>query len=251
MDTTAPTPRTDPPGTAPGGSTGAREAILRAAVELIARDGFDGVRLAEIAGHAGVSTALVHYHFTGRDRLLTDALAYSLARAEARLEARADDADRDTPAERLADLVDFGLPLTRDDVLECRLWSELEIRSTRSAPLADALAELRRGILNRLAAVVVDGLDRGDFRDCDPHETATVAMALLDGLTNRLITDPAAPSLDDARRMAGRQLALAIGYSGELPFQPLPDPGPPPPQPPPTRTGRRRAPRAPSHPAAT
>ncbi|MFB8032168.1 TetR family transcriptional regulator [Streptomyces sp. NPDC056004] len=30
------------------------------------RDGFDGVRIADIAAHAGVFAALVHYHFTGR-----------------------------------------------------------------------------------------------------------------------------------------------------------------------------------------
>ncbi|MFD7622035.1 hypothetical protein [Streptomyces sp. NPDC059802] len=64
---------------------------------------------------------------------------------------------------------------------------------------------------------------------------ATIAMALLDGLTNRLLTDPDAPSLDEARRLAGHQLACATGFRGTLPFQPLPHPGPPPPQPPANR----------------
>ncbi|MEW2487352.1 TetR family transcriptional regulator C-terminal domain-containing protein [Streptomyces sp. NPDC048411] len=232
-----------------GGASGGRDGILQAAVELIARDGFDGVRISDIAAHAGVSTALVHYHFTGRDRLLTDALAYSLTRAEARLEGRTHSAERQAPAERLADLVDFGLPLTHDDVLECRLWSELEIRSAGSGELTAALAELRRRVLAPLVAAVEDGLDCGDFRDCDPRDAATVAMALLDGLTNRLLTDPGALSLDDARRLAGRQFALAVGYRGELPFRPLPDAAPKPPAPPANRaTPRRRAPRAPSRP---
>lgn len=234
--------------TAPGPVSGARDGILQAAVELIARDGFDGVRIADIAAHAGVSTALVHYHFTGRDRLLTDALAYSLSRAEARLEKRAVGSDRSTPAERLADLVDFGLPLTDDDILECRLWSELEIRSAGSADLAAALTGLRRRILARLGAAVEDGLRSGDFHDCDPHDTATVAMALLDGLTNRILTDPDALSLDDARRLAGRQLALAVGYRGTLPFQPLPATGPRSRPAQPRTKPRRRAPRGPAHP---
>ncbi|WP_406253165.1 TetR family transcriptional regulator C-terminal domain-containing protein [Streptomyces atratus] len=247
--TTAPTGKS----AAPGGVTGGRDSILQAAVELIARDGFDGVRIADIAAHAKVSTALVHYHFTGRDRLLTDALTYSLTRAEARLEGRTQSSDRGAPAERLADLIDFGLPLTHDDVLECRLWSELEIRSTRSGELTAALAELRHRVLAPLVATIEDGLDRGDFHHCAPHDVATIAMALLDGLTNRLLTDPGSLSLDDARRLAGHQLALAVGYRGALPFQPLPDPGQPPPQPPPNRATprRRRAPRAPSHPTNT
>ncbi|MEU8133740.1 TetR/AcrR family transcriptional regulator [Streptodolium elevatio] len=228
-----------------GTSGGAREGILQAALELIARDGFDGVRIADIAARAGVSSPLVHYHFADREKLLTDALTHSLARAEARLARRTRHAHRDTPAERLADLVDFGLPLTHDDVLECRLWTELESRSAGSAELAATLGEFRNRVLRPFAAVVEDGLETGDFRDCDPDEVATVAMALLDGLTIRLLTGAPALDLADARRLAARQLCLAVGYRGDLPFQPLPDPGPPPPprapQPP---ARRRRAPRA-------
>ncbi|MGW9121428.1 hypothetical protein ACWGRV_33285 [Streptomyces sp. NPDC055663] len=52
-------------------------------------------------------------------------------------------------------------------------------------------------------------------------------MAFLDGLTNQLLTDPDAPSLDDARRLAGHQLARS-----RLPqHPPLPTPPPTPAQP--------------------
>ncbi|WCE02464.1 TetR/AcrR family transcriptional regulator (plasmid) [Streptomyces sp. HUAS 31] len=205
---------------------GARDGILQAAVELIARDGFDGVRLADIARRAGVSNALVHYHFDSRERLLTDALAYSLTREEARLQRRSRQSHRDRPAERLADLIDFGLPLTHDDVLECRLWAELKIRSAGSAEMSGRLAEFRKRLLEPLAAVIDAGLRGGDFSDCDPAEVATIAMALLEGLTHRLITETGGLTLADARRLAARQLTLAVGYSGDLPFRPLPDPGP-------------------------
>ncbi|GII92939.1 TetR/AcrR family transcriptional regulator [Sinosporangium siamense] len=229
------------------GTRGGREGILQAAVELIARDGFDGVRIADIAARAGVSTALVHYHFAVRDRLLTDALAYSLTRAEIRLQRGMRNSGRDTPAKRLADLIDFLLPLTHDDILEARLWAELEIRSTGSEDLAAALAVLRRRVQAPLISTVEDGLRTGDFRDCEPGEVAVTAMALLDGLTRWLLTDPGGLALTDARRLGARQLTLAVGFDGELPFQPLPDPGPPPPRTSPGRPSpRRRAPRAPA-----
>ena len=51
--------------------------ILEAAVRRIAREGIDGVRIARIAMDAGVSAALVHYHFDSRDALLVEALEYS------------------------------------------------------------------------------------------------------------------------------------------------------------------------------
>ena len=56
---------------------GARQRILDAAVARIAREGIDEVRIARIAIDAGVSAALVHYHFESRDALLVEALEHS------------------------------------------------------------------------------------------------------------------------------------------------------------------------------
>ncbi|WP_051877433.1 TetR/AcrR family transcriptional regulator [Streptomyces natalensis] len=234
-----------------------RERILRAALELIARDGFDGVRIADIARRAGASTALVHYHFSTRAQLLTASLAHSLSAAEARLERRTDSEHRSAPPERLADLIDFGLPLTHEDVMEWRLWSELEMRAAGSPELARTLASLNDRIIRPLAATVTAGLATGDFRDCDPDEVATVALALLTGLATRLIARDRALTLAHARHLAGRQLALAVGYAGELPFQtlpPQPAPAPGTENPsadaasPPRPSARRRAPRTSSRP---
>ena len=59
----------------------ARERILDAAVERIASDGIDEVRIARIAMDARVSTALVHYHFATREALLAEALEHSFETA--------------------------------------------------------------------------------------------------------------------------------------------------------------------------
>ncbi|MEU9115454.1 TetR/AcrR family transcriptional regulator [Streptomyces sp. NPDC048483] len=235
-------------------ANGGRERILRAALELIARDGFDGVRIADIAQLAGASTALVHYHFSNRAQLLTASLAQSLSAAEARLERRAGGKQRSSPPERFADLIDFGLPLTRDDVMEWRLWSELEMRAAGSPELARSLAALNDRIMQPLSATVAAGLDEGVFHDCDPDEVATLALALLTGLATRIVAGDQALPLSDARRLAGRQLALAVGFSGELPFQPLPSQPAPalatdaPAAPPDGPARRRRAPRNSSRP---
>ena len=54
--------------------TSARDRILQAACELIAERGIGGARIAQIAQAAGVSTALVHYHFRTREVLLRETL---------------------------------------------------------------------------------------------------------------------------------------------------------------------------------
>lgn len=206
------------------GTNDRRERVLDAALQLIARDGFDGVRISDIAAQAGVSAALVHYHFANRVQLLTEALTQSLSAAEARLEHAAAGTHRQDPAERLADLIDFGLPLIPEDVTESCLWAELELRASGSPELAASLAALNARIMQPLADAVAAGRESGVFRRGEPDEVAAVALALLSGLSTRLTSNDPALTLADARRMAGRQLALAVGYEGELPFRPLPTP---------------------------
>ncbi|BDM71642.1 hypothetical protein HEK616_51290 [Streptomyces nigrescens] len=197
--------------------------MLDAAVELIARDGFDGVRIADVARQAGVSTALVHYHFAHRAQLLTEALTHSLSRAEQRLARSAGEVERSGADRRLADLIDFALPVTGDDVREARLWAELESRAAGSPELAEALARLNRRTEQPIADAVAAGLDEGIFHDCVPAEVATAAQALLAGLSVRLTAHDPGLDLAGVRELAGRQLGRLVGYAGVLPFRPLPE----------------------------
>ena len=73
----------------------ARERILDAAVLRIAMD-------------AGVSTALVHYHFATREALLAEALEHSFERAG---DVRTADTGESPAVQRLRDMVEQCLPL--------------------------------------------------------------------------------------------------------------------------------------------
>ena len=84
----------DAPQPRPRSPSGARERILAAAVERIASDGIDDVRIARIAMDAGVSTSLVHYHFETREALLEQALDYSFELAG---DVRIGDGEGDAP----------------------------------------------------------------------------------------------------------------------------------------------------------
>ena len=57
--------------------TSARSASSTPRCKLIAREGIDDVRIARIAMEAGVSAALLHYHFASREALLAEALEHS------------------------------------------------------------------------------------------------------------------------------------------------------------------------------
>ena len=54
-----------------------RTRILEATAQCIADDGIAAVRMATIAKAAGVSTALLHYHFATKEHLFESVLRYS------------------------------------------------------------------------------------------------------------------------------------------------------------------------------
>ena len=62
------------------------DALLRTACEVIVQRGLANTRTADVAQAAGVSQALVFYHFTTKERLLAQAFTYAAEQDLARLD---------------------------------------------------------------------------------------------------------------------------------------------------------------------
>jgi len=173
-----------------------RERILDAAIERIASDGIDAVRIARIAMDAGVSTALVHYHFATREALLAEALEHSFERA-------GDVRTADT-GQRLRDMVEQCLPLAGDQEKDWVLWVELWLRAVRHPELRPTAAHLYA----RMHTWFVEALS--EF-DCDADRVADRVLALIDGFGVRaLLGDPAMP-VERAREEIWALLARDLG----------------------------------------
>jgi AcrR family transcriptional regulator len=128
-----------------GPERSARERILHAACELIAERGIGGARIAQIAKAAGVSTALVHYHFRTREELLAETLDYAFDLAAAvRLRPAEDDAAAGggSAARRLADVIDQSLPESDPGRREWQLWAELWLGAARDPSLRPIAAQM-------------------------------------------------------------------------------------------------------------
>jgi AcrR family transcriptional regulator len=129
---------------APAAERSARERILHAACELIAERGIGGARIAQIAKAAGVSTALVHYHFRTREALLAETLDYAFDLAAAVRLRPADDegAGGGSAARRLADVVEQSLPESDPGRREWQLWAELWLGAARDPSLRPIAAQM-------------------------------------------------------------------------------------------------------------
>jgi AcrR family transcriptional regulator len=197
----------------------ARDRILHAACELIAERGIGGARIAQVARAAGVSTALVHYHFRTRETLLRETLDYAFDLASAVRLRPGGDNGGGSAAKRLADVIEQSLPTTDPGRREWQLWAELWLGAARDPGLRPIAAEMYARYRAWIAAAIAEGVAAGEFAQTDPGETADLAMALIDGLGLRvLLGDPAMP-LERARERIGEVLARELRIpGGRLPF---------------------------------
>ena len=168
------------------GDRGARERILAAAVERIAREGIDEMRIARVAMDAGVSTSLVHYHFATREALLEQALEYSYELAG---DVRIGEGEGQVAShvERLAAMMDQCLPypglLERDWIL----WVELWLRAVRHPEMRPTAARLYARMREWLGEAIAAGVESGELRAADPERAADRLLALADGYGVRVL----------------------------------------------------------------
>jgi AcrR family transcriptional regulator len=198
----------------------ARERILTAACRLIAERGIGGARIAQIARAAGVSTALVHYHFRNREDLLAETLDYAFDVAAAvRIRPADEGSEGGSAARRLADVVEQSLPTSDPGRREWQLWAELWLGAARDPGLRPIAAQMYARYRAWIAEAISEGVAGEEFADVDPVETADLAMALIDGLGLRvLLGDPSMP-LEEARARIGALLARELEVpAGQLPF---------------------------------
>jgi AcrR family transcriptional regulator len=184
-------------------------------VRLIAREGIDDVRLARIATDAGVSTALVSYHFATRDALLAEALEHSYELAgSARIGAGEEEA---SAAGRLSAVIDGCLPFPghlRDDWV---LWVELWLRASRHPELRPTAARLYGRLHDWFHETITAGMESGEFARGDAGRIADRLLALIDGYGVRVLNDDPQMPLERARAEVWAAAAEDLGIDAPLP----------------------------------
>ncbi|MDR7273615.1 TetR/AcrR family transcriptional regulator [Catenuloplanes atrovinosus] len=154
------------------------DALLRTACDVIAERGLANTRTADVARAAGVSQALVFYHFATKERLLAQAFAYATEQDLQKLDAvlRSGTA----PLDRLRRLVRLYAPGSRP-----KTWT-MWIDGWSESPRAPELEKIsRRRVLRwreALREVITDGVRDGSFTCEDAQGAAWRIASLIDGL---------------------------------------------------------------------
>ncbi|MEU4930514.1 helix-turn-helix domain-containing protein [Streptomyces yokosukanensis] len=187
-----------------------RTVILEAAARVIARRGVRGLRVEELAAEAGISKALVYYHFGDRAGLLRRTLVFISDRAERYTAGDAEGAEGDSPREGL----ERSLLLELQDVPEVRenstAWGELRASAVFDPTLRDELA-LASLIWTREVADLL-----GRVLPTAPESTLVASAerltSLLEGLSSRWLSGVL--QLDQARSRMREAIAVEIAHLG-------------------------------------
>lgn len=152
-----------------------RDALMAAAIEVVAEKGLRGVTYRAIAARAGVNHTLVTHHFGSIEGLLAATMEWAIERSI-----------RETGLERIADFdeqfVDSLIEsVTREPELQLFQF-EMLLESRRSPEMRNLVQQLYANYMKTVeAALEQKGLDTG-------NEAAIAIFSALDGLMLQFLT---------------------------------------------------------------
>lgn len=183
-----------------------REQILDAAGAVFARMGFHDARMDDIVDQANLSKGGVYWYFKSKDQLAAALVERVLARSAGSLRKLL---EIDQPfTERMALLGEYvaadvrALNKLRGVILEFYALAARDPRVRRRVRVyIDEFIEL-------FAAMIQQGIDRGECREVDPRKTATALEAMCEGLMILWLVDTTDFDIDQmADHMTGLFLA--------------------------------------------
>jgi AcrR family transcriptional regulator len=153
-------------------------AILRAAVEVMGEDGYEGASVRDMAARAGVSVAAVYHHFPSKLDLLREFIDEAYDIVLARVDRRVADAGPGAPARLDAVVATLIASHLHDQFAQLAANVAWREHTRLDAEGRRAVGEQRRRLLDLVTAIVADGVASGEFAADEPREAARAIITL-------------------------------------------------------------------------
>ncbi|HKD75519.1 MAG TPA: TetR family transcriptional regulator C-terminal domain-containing protein [Ktedonobacterales bacterium] len=191
MDNPTPDSGAKSPHTAHGEAQ--RQALIRAAFQIIAGEGFEGLRTREVAERVGVNIATLHYYFHSKEDLIRAVVEYLRGVFEHTHTPDLPSSPQDPAAELHQEFADlFYQP---EEVRVAIIVSEeLYLRAQRDPTIRAMLRNMDDVWHRHIVTYLARGVQEGVFRpDLDIEATAWGIQALVKGSTIQVMLDPSCP----------------------------------------------------------
>jgi AcrR family transcriptional regulator len=175
-----------------------RQQLIEATIDVMARKGYSGTTMLDVAKAAGLSSGIVNFHFETKEKLLVETLKYLADEYRANWH-KALTTGGDDPAESLRALLfsDFNPEICAPRKLAawCAFWAEAQSRPTYLEHCGSNDEEYSAIVLDLCRAIIKTGR-----YPLAPELIARALDALLEGLWLDLMTMAKPYSLDDAKQ---------------------------------------------------
>lgn len=165
----------------PSNSTERRSQIISAFIKVMAKRGYEGASVSEIAAKAKLAPGLVHYHFEAKLEILLAALDLIVSEHSQRLDAAlADCAGK--PAAEVAAFINVHVGTgshSKPESLAC--WVLIGAEAMRLKEVKGPFEAALESLAKRLRKVITGGV-RDKVFDCeDPRAAAAAILAAIQG----------------------------------------------------------------------
>jgi AcrR family transcriptional regulator len=179
VDTTAGL-KAQPPRRPRGRPGYSREQVLRRAIDLFNRHGYDATSIADIAKELGVTKSAIFYHFDGKESILAAALDEALTEI-GQVVAGALNAEGTSAYDRLRATVLASVQILVDHLPAVTLL----LRVRGNSPLEQRALQRRRDIDDQLSDLVTAAAAEGDLRhDIAPEVISRLVFGMVNSLTD-------------------------------------------------------------------
>jgi AcrR family transcriptional regulator len=174
--------------------------LVRIAYKQIVEEGFEGLRVRDVAQEAGINHATLHYYFPTKEALIqgvVDALVeeFQTNRAPRSGEDRLPE-EAGALAELRREIEDVRVRFhTMPDMFV--VLAELFARSRRDPVMARIIAQMDAGWRGYLVSILERGVREGVFRpELDLDTTATAIMVQMKGIGYQMMGNPDGEQID-------------------------------------------------------
>ena len=179
-----------------------RQALVAAAYQRIATDGFEGLRTRDIAADVGVNIATLHYYFPTKEALIRGVLEHAMRRFRTTL------APHGSPSDQLRNHLRAVRELLRQEPRLGVVMGELALRAGRDPAIAGILRETNDAWYRMVRGLLRKAVRAGELSpELDDDGVAALLVAALASMT--------LPAMSPAARtdQALRQLERWLGIS--------------------------------------
>ncbi len=178
---------------------GTREELMRATYLALCEYGYAGLTIERIGEEFPKSKSLIYHHHDGKDDLLRAFLEFMLERYEDAMPLD----DVEGPAERLDAVLDymFASPLPEQRRAFIAAMTELRAQAAHDDAYREQFTRHDAFFRSRLAALIEDGVEAGEFDVADHEAAAAMLLATINGSLGERVT-----TLDDTSGDVREQL---------------------------------------------